>query len=36
MGIPQGLLPFKIDLVEKAESVTAHAGLPLLIEAALP
>jgi len=35
MGIPQGLLPFKIDLVEKAESVTAHAGLPLLIEAAL-
>lgn len=35
MAIPQGLLPFKIELVEKAESVTAHAGLPLLIEAFL-
>jgi hypothetical protein len=35
MAIPQGLLPFKIELVKKAESVTAHAGLPLLVEAFL-
>jgi hypothetical protein len=35
MRIAQGLLHFKIELVEKAESVTAHAGLPLLVEAFL-
>ena len=35
MAIAQGLLPFKIELVERAETVTAHAGLPLLIEAAI-
>jgi hypothetical protein len=35
MAVAQGLLPFKIEFVEKAESVTAHAGLPLLIEATL-
>ncbi len=35
MSIAQGLLPFKIEFVSRAETVTAHAGLFLAIEAAL-
>ena len=35
MAISQGLLPFKIELVPRAETVTSHAGLFLAIEAAI-
>jgi hypothetical protein len=35
MDLSQGPLPFKIELIDRAETVTAHAGLPLLVEAAL-
>lgn len=35
MGVSQGLLPFKTELIDRAETVTAHAGLPLLVETAL-
>jgi hypothetical protein len=35
MRIAQGLLPYKIEFVSRAETVTAHAGLPLVIEAAI-
>jgi len=33
MLLSQRLLPFKLELVNDAETVTAHAGLPLVIEA---
>jgi hypothetical protein len=29
---PQGILPFEIELVDDAGGVTAHAGLPLVVE----
>jgi hypothetical protein len=35
MGSTQGLLPYKIEFVDRAETVTSHAGLPLVIEAAM-
>jgi hypothetical protein len=35
MRIAQGLLPYKIEFVDRAETVTAHAGLPLVVEAAV-
>jgi len=33
MSLRQGLLSFKIELVDTPEKVTAHAGLPLVLEA---
>lgn len=33
MAVAQGLLPFQVELVEKAEPVTAYAALPLVVEA---
>lgn len=33
MSVRQGLLPFKIAIEEEAQPVTAHAGLPLVLEA---
>jgi len=33
MPLSQRLLPFKIELLDKPETVTAHAGLPLVLEA---
>jgi hypothetical protein len=33
MTLPQPLLPFKIDLVDDPDPVTAHAALPLVLEA---
>lgn len=33
MTVAQGLLPFQVELVEKAEPVTAYAALPLVVEA---
>jgi hypothetical protein len=33
MSLRQGLLPFKIELVDTPDKVTAHAGLPLALEA---
>jgi len=35
MAIPQGLLGFNIELIDRAETLTAHAGLPLVAETAL-
>ena len=35
MALSQGLLPFKIELTSQAETVTAHAGLFLVVEAAI-
>jgi hypothetical protein len=33
MSLSQHLLPFKIELLNEPEAVTAHAGLPLVLEA---
>lgn len=33
MTVSQGLLPFQVELVDQAEPVTAHASLPLVVEA---
>jgi hypothetical protein len=35
MDIHQGLLGFNIELIDRAEALTAHAGLPLVVETAL-
>lgn len=32
MSIPQGILPYEIELLDNDASVTAHAGLPLVLE----
>ncbi len=33
MTLSQGILPFKIEIVDDALDVTAYAGLPLVLEA---
>lgn len=35
MNLRQGVLPFKIELTDRSDEVTAHAGLPLVVEAVL-
>ena len=33
MVVAQGVLPFKVELVEAGETLTAHGGIPLVVEA---
>jgi hypothetical protein len=35
MAVHQGLLVFNIELIDRAETLTAHAGLPVVVETAL-